>query len=315
MSKLVLHGRAGRTLEVDLRSPRVLAVTVMVCVFLVGGVFAAGSVLGAYWAEAKPGQQMQRWSLDLDRQRQEVEAARRLLESTVDALAVRVGDINAHVVRLDALGKRLTQLSGIRSPEFDFDRRPPNLSASVSANAQAGVPGLTDLLDSLSNEIADRERQMGALEHLVLASQERQAVVPQGPPVSTGFISSSFGSRLDPFTGYTAFHPGVDFAGTAGEAVSTVASGIVLWAGPKVGYGSLVEIDHGNGFVTRYAHNARVLVQVGDTVQKGQAVALMGSTGHSTGPHVHFEVLRDGVPVDPMGFIQHGALPTLASRR
>lgn len=313
MNRVVLHGPGGRTLEVDVRSRRSLVMLVMLAVLCLGGVFAAGSLVGAYWAEAKPGQQMQRWSVDLDRQRQEVEAARRQLQGTVDALAMRLGDINAHVIRLDALGKRLTQISGLRGSEFNFDERPRAVAATQASGLN--VPVISDLLDRLADQITDRERQMGALENVVVTGQLRRDVVPQGAPIATGYISSSFGSRLDPFTGYTAFHPGVDFAGDVGARVAAVAAGIVTWAGPKVGYGSLIEIDHGNGYITRYAHNAQILVQSGDTVRKGQPIALMGSTGHSTGPHVHFEVLRDGNPVDPMAFISRNTLPMLVTNR
>lgn len=313
MNRVVLHGPGGRTLEFDMRSPRMLAILVLLAVLCFGGVFAAGSLVGAYWADAMPGHQMQRWSVDLDRQRQDIETARRQLQGTVDALAMRLGDINAHVIRLDALGKRLTQMSGLKNGEFNFDERPAALSTVKRGGLD--VPVISDLLDRLSNQVTDRERQMGALENLVVTGQLRRDVVPQGAPIATGYISSSFGSRLDPFTGYTAFHPGVDFAGTVGAHIVAVAAGIVTWAGPKVGYGSLVEVDHGNGYITRYAHNAQILVQAGDTVQKGQSVALMGSTGHSTGPHVHFEVLRDGNPVDPMTFISRNTLPMLVTTR
>ena len=133
--------------------------------------------------------------------------------------------------------------------------------------------------------------------------------------MASGFISSYFGERVDPFTGYTTFHAGVDFAGEAGGDVLAVATGIVTWAGERFGYGNLVEIDHGDGYVTRYAHNSKVLVKAGDTVQKGQALALIGSTGHSTGPHVHFEVLRGGTAVDPMAFITKNAPPPLTAAR
>jgi murein DD-endopeptidase MepM/ murein hydrolase activator NlpD len=232
----------------------------------------------------------------------------------VDALAMRVGAINAHVIRLDALGKRLTQVAGLHPSEFNFDQPVVKAPAVVSGRS-ADLPVLTDVLDRLADQITDRERKMGALENVVLAKQMGTAVVPQGAPIAKGFISSQFGRRSDPFTGYTAFHPGVDFAGKVGDPIAAVAAGIVTWAGPKVAYGYLVEIDHGNDYVTRYAHNEQILVQVGDTVQKGQAVALMGSSGHSTGPHVHFEVLLDGNPVNPMGFISHNILPTLVMSR
>jgi murein DD-endopeptidase MepM/ murein hydrolase activator NlpD len=130
-------------------------------------------------------------------------------------------------------------------------------------------------------------------------------VKPSGRPVREGYISSYFGERMDPFNGEEAMHKGVDFATDAGADVLAVASGIVTWSGPREGYGNLVEINHGNGYTTRYAHNAQTLVSVGDTVERGQAVAVVGSTGRSTGPHVHFEVLRDGTQINPMAFVGH----------
>ena len=231
-----------------------------------------------------------------------------------DVLATRVGQMNAHLIRLDALGKRLTEMAGLSKGEFHFDSAPP-VGGVDAAGQPASMPILTDMLDHLSEQLADRERQLGALENLILTRELRREVYPQGRPVQSGFISSFFGERVDPFTGYTSFHPGVDFAGEAGAQVQSVATGVVTWAGDKNGYGNLVEINHGNGLVTRYGHNSEVLVHVGETVQKGQALALIGSTGHSTGPHVHFEVLRDGNPVDPMAFINQNAAPLLAKSR
>ena len=140
---------------------------------------------------------------------------------------------------------------------------------------------------------------------MILARELKEEIHPEGRPVATGFISSYFGERADPFDGTEAFHKGVDFAGTAGSNVVAVAAGVVTWAGERSGYGKLIEISHGDGFVTRYAHNERTLVTVGQTVKRGERIALMGSTGRSTGPHVHFEVLRNGRQVNPLSFIGH----------
>jgi murein DD-endopeptidase MepM/ murein hydrolase activator NlpD len=148
-----------------------------------------------------------------------------------------------------------------------------------------------------------RETQLSALENLILARELKKEIHPEGRPVANGFISSYFGERADPFDGRDEFHKGVDFAGAIGSKVMAVAAGVVTWAGERAGYGKLIEINHGDGYVTRYAHNERTLVSVGQTVKRGDAVALMGSTGHSTGPHVHFEVLRNGRQVDPLSFI------------
>jgi murein DD-endopeptidase MepM/ murein hydrolase activator NlpD len=128
-------------------------------------------------------------------------------------------------------------------------------------------------------------------------------VYPEGRPVQECWISSYFGRRADPFTGYSAVHKGLDFAGQAGDRVTSVAAGLVTYAGDRAGYGQMVEINHGNGLATRYCHNEKLLVKQGDMVRKGQDVALMGSTGHSTGPHLHFEVLKNGTQVDPLRFI------------
>ena len=130
-----------------------------------------------------------------------------------------------------------------------------------------------------------------------------ERVMPSGRPVEEGWLSSTYGKRSDPFTGKPDFHPGLDFAGRKGSEVVAVADGVVIWSGPRGGYGNMVEIDHGHGYVTRYGHNEKNLVKVGDTVKKGQEIALMGSTGHSTGPHVHFEVLHNGKTVNPARFI------------
>ena len=317
MNIIVFSRQQGRARQFDLRSPLFVGVALAVLALVLGSVFAAGSWIGAQWAEAQPGQQLERWSADLVRQRQDLEAARQLLQQKVDALAMRVGQMNAHVIRLDALGKRLTDMAGLKKGEFDFGNTPPVGGVDVSATTgqPASVPLLTDMLDRLSDQLSDRERQLGALENLIQTRELRREVYPQGRPVQAGFISSFFGHRVDPFTGYTAFHPGVDFAGEQGAAVVSVATGIVTWAGEHQGYGQLVEINHGNGYLTRYAHNSKVLVRAGETVQRGQVLALVGSTGHSTGPHVHFEVLRDGAPVDPMAFINRNAAPLLAAGR
>jgi murein DD-endopeptidase MepM/ murein hydrolase activator NlpD len=161
------------------------------------------------------------------------------------------------------------------------------------------------MIDDLSRRIDSRSAQFASLENVILGRQLSAQIKPTGRPVREGYISSYFGERMDPFNGEQAMHKGVDFATDAGADVLAVASGIVTWSGPREGYGNLIEINHGNGYSTRYGHNAETLVTVGDTVQRGQAVAVVGSSGRSTGPHVHFEVLRDGTQIDPMAYVGH----------
>ncbi len=217
-------------------------------------------------------------------------------------MAMRLGEVNAHVIRLDALGKRLTEMADIDSREFNFERDPPS-GGPEGEGVSAQIPDLSVMLTQLEQRVDLRESQLSALENVILARELKAQIHPEGRPVSNGFISSYFGERADPFDGREAFHKGVDFAGTAGSKVVAVAAGVVTWAGERSGFGKLVEINHGDGYLTRYAHNERMLVSVGETVKRGEPIALMGSTGRSTGPHVHFEVLRNGRQVDPLSFI------------
>ena len=153
----------------------------------------------------------------------------------------------------------------------------------------------------------DREQQLDILETLLANRKIEDAVFLAGRPIKKGWMSSHFGRRADPFTGRMAIHEGVDFAGKLGSDIVTVGSGVVTWSDNRYGYGRLVEINHGNGFMTRYAHNMENKVTVGDIVKKGQVIALMGSSGRSTGPHVHFEVYKHGRPVDPATYIHRAS--------
>jgi murein DD-endopeptidase MepM/ murein hydrolase activator NlpD len=191
--------------------------------------------------------------------------------------------------------------------EFDFTTSPslggPEELVTAADGSELQLGTLVDSLELLDLQLADRSRQLGVLEDLLLNRKLADEVHPEGRPVNSGYISSRFGERSDPFTGRLAFHKGIDFAGREGNAVVAVASGVVTWAGDRYGYGQMVEVNHGNGYVTRYAHNAENLVIVGDTVKRGDVIARMGDTGRATGPNLHFEVLQDGRAVDPLSFI------------
>jgi murein DD-endopeptidase MepM/ murein hydrolase activator NlpD len=197
-------------------------------------------------------------------------------------------------------------MANINSREFDFDNDPPQGgSESDGVGRGAQVPDVNLMINDLNRRVDARSAQFSELENVILGRQLSAEIKPSGRPVREGYISSYFGERMDPFNGEEAFHKGIDFASGAGTDVLAVASGIVTWAGPREGYGNLIEVNHGNGYVTRYGHAARVLVAVGDEVERGQAVAVVGSTGRSTGPHVHFEVVKDGRQIDPMAFVGH----------
>lgn len=305
MNVIVFSKRFGKARQFELGRPMAMTVTIAAVVLVLSGVLFAGVQLGRSGLAFDPATQVTEWGTKLEQQRTEIANARRDLQERLDALTSRVGQMNAHVIRLDALGRRLTEMANLDKGEFNFDSEPAvGGPEGLVESATVAAPDLTAMLDDLTNQIRDRERQLSVLESMISTRNLSRQVVPDGRPVLQGWISSNFGFRSDPFTGRNAYHRGIDFAGPAGSQVVAVASGVVTYSKDRFGYGRTVEINHGNGYVTRYAHNQRALVQVGDTVQKGQAIALIGSTGRSTGPHLHFEVLKQGRAVDPMTFVR-----------
>ena len=175
----------------------------------------------------------------------------------------------------------------------------------MTAGSNVAVPEVLDAMTSLGYQLTHREAQLDVLESVLMTQNLKERVYPQGRPVKSGWLSSYFGRRTDPFTGKPANHTGIDFAGKQGDEIVAVADGVVTWSSDRYGYGVMVEINHGNGYSTRYAHNSENLVAVGDKVKKGQVVALMGETGRATGPNLHFEVLRNGSRVNPVNFIRN----------
>ncbi len=302
MNIILFSRRIGRAQHISLNHPVILGGVAAITLGVLGLAFAAGMQLGERSGQRlAPGSPVQ-LARTLAEQQREIAEMRALVQERVDALAARMGQVNAHVLRLDALGKRLTQMANINSREFDFDSAPA-VGGPETEGLAAQLPDLAAMLARLEERVALRDSQLSALENVILQRELRAQIVPEGRPVRQGFVSSYFGERQDPFTGHQAFHRGVDFASEAGAEVIAVASGVVTFAGERAGYGTMVEIAHGDGYVTRYGHNQSNLVEVGQTVTRGQVIATMGSTGRSTGPHVHFEVLRAGIHVDPLSFI------------
>ena len=304
MNVILLSKRDGRARQLDLARPLTLtALSALVFAFL-GSAFALGVQLGRGNHERVVLADTTRFGSLLAEQKKQIADLKQQVQLRVDAMAMRLGEVNAHVIRLDALGKRLTEMADIDSREFNFDRDPPRGGPEGDGEGRsAQIPDLSTMLAQLEQRVDLRESQLSALENVILARELHQEIHPEGRPVANGFISSYFGERADPFDGLEAFHKGVDFAGAPGSPVTAVAAGVVTWAGERTGYGKLIEINHGDGFTTRYARNERTLVTVGQTVKRGESIALMGSTGRSTGPHVHFEVLRNGRQVNPLSYI------------
>ncbi len=229
--------------------------------------------------------------------------ARKHTETHVNALAQRLGQLQAQMWRLNALGSHLARMVGLDKNEFDFTREPAMGGPAPRPIIEPVAPALFPALDALDTRLANQGERLQALETLLMNRQLEAAVTPSGWPVQGGWVSSGFGWRVDPFTGRRALHEGVDIASRLGSPIHAMGDGVVSHAGPKAGYGLMVEVTHGN-IVTRYAHAKSVLVKVGDRVDRGHPLATVGTSGRSTGPHVHFEVLRDGKFVNPNPYLQ-----------
>jgi murein DD-endopeptidase MepM/ murein hydrolase activator NlpD len=238
----------------------------------------------------------------LERERAGLEVIKQETLSHMDALGDRLGQMQADVLRLNALGGRLVQMAGLSEDEFDFDNPPAQGGPEPVDVRETTVAELTEEMNHLFSELQDRDRKLTMLEQLIMERDLEEQIMPAGSPVLSGFITSKFGHRKDPINGKGSFHAGVDFAGKRGSPIVAVADGLVIAAENRSGYGKTVEIRHGNGLVTRYAHNQKLVVQVGDLVKKGDVIAKMGSSGRATGPHLHFEVLDGEKRINPMQF-------------
>jgi murein DD-endopeptidase MepM/ murein hydrolase activator NlpD len=220
----------------------------------------------------------------------------------VNALAARLGELQAETNRLNALGERLIRMAQLQDGEFDFER--PLGVGGAGPVTDMPANELRRGMQALGGQLGSTGVQLSVLDSLLFQRQLDLRSVPSRAPVADSYITSGFGARADPFGGGREFHKGVDFEAHTGDPVLAVADGVVTFAGVRSGYGNVVEVDHGNGLVTRYAHNSRLVVQVGDLVRRGQQIARAGSTGRSTGAHVHFEVWKDGRVVNPRPYLQ-----------
>jgi murein DD-endopeptidase MepM/ murein hydrolase activator NlpD len=227
-------------------------------------------------------------------------------QRNINALAARLAELQAASTRLDALGERLAQMGQLTLDEFDFGKPPPmGGPGDYVAVGPADEQELGLAVNVLGEKLRRQASQLDTLQFLMANRQLESDLTPTGWPVKKGWISSRFGERNDPFTGQREKHTGLDFAGVRGTDVLSVASGVVVWAANRNGYGKTVEIDHGNGYLTRYAHSDELVVKAGEHVNPGQVIAKMGSTGRASAPHVHFEVLKDGHQVNPGRFVSN----------
>ncbi len=245
------------------------------------------------------------WQQDLELKEQNIERLKRESNEQLKLLYIRIAELHAKLIRLDALGEQIAKTAKINSEEFNFSR-PPAIGGpeSSSVGPYFQPPSFILAIDDLAKDIQLREQELEVLNKLLGNKDFDSDRYISGRPVKWGWLTSKFGRRNDPFSGRIAWHEGVDYAGKENSEIITVAAGVVTWSGPRDGYGNMVEVSHGGQYSTRYAHANQLLVKVGDVVDKGQSIALMGSSGRSTGPHVHYEVHKNGNPVTPAHYIK-----------
>ena len=247
------------------------------------------------------------WNARLDHQREGIDLLSRQAREKVLAAGRELADMESRLLRMEALGERvseMTRFAGLGDSEFRFDLPAATGGPETAVGAESiAVSDYFAKVDQLSAELRMREREMKMLESLLAGGSFRNQIAPAQGPLDGGWISSRYGARIDPISGKPAWHHGVDFSAGPGSDVKAVAGGVVTFAGTSGAYGKMVEIEHGEGISTRYAHHDSVEVKPGDIVKKGQKIARLGSTGRSTGPHVHFEVLRNGRRFDPAEYL------------
>lgn len=238
-------------------------------------------------------------------QEQQQRKTQSYLQDNLNAMAVRLGQMQAQLLRLDTLGERLAKLAGFKQQELMFNEVPGRggaLSSVPSQNLSLG--DFTQQLDTLTRQLEDRGDKLGLLESMFTQESARKKLTPTKLPVEDAWYSSNFGWRIDPFTGQRAFHEGIDFMAEEGTPIYAAAAGVVVYSEIHPQYGNMIEIDHGNDLISRYAHASKRFVRVGDVVLRGTRIANVGKTGRATGAHLHFEVRQRGAARNPAQFLQ-----------
>jgi len=306
MNVILLNNFCKRKGSIDLCLPKSMMLFVLLAFAVVGvSVFAGYSVGMSQVADSSDSIPKTELKKILDEDRAALMEEKARLQANLDALSIKIGALQAKVLRLDSLGERLVDVANLDSSEFNFSEEPAlgGMEIPDSARSQT-VLTLTDDIENFNRLLQDRTAKLDILDELIHTGQLYEEITPSGRPITKGWLSSRFGKRIDPKTGKKTFHRGYDYAGKVGDDVIAVASGIVTRAERQNGFGNMIEIKHVEGYSTLYAHNKKNLVAVGDVVKKGQQIAMLGSTGRSTGPHVHFEVRKDGKYVNPKKYIK-----------
>lgn len=310
MQVIIMHSRLTQAKSVTLSSTHLL---VFLVVFLLLALLASFSLIGLFsrFADTESA-----WVKNILPQAMLVSSAGslggndRYVKENLAAMAVKIGEMQAQLIRLDALGERVQGLAGVKPEEFNFKELPGRGGAEVLTDLSKSDLNLQDFqasLDSLSKELNYRSDYLNVVESKLMSFKLQAKLLPTIVPVNVGYNASTFGRRLDPFSGRTAFHEGLDFSAPTGTPIVAAAGGVVVSAEYHPEFGNMLEIDHGGDMLTRYAHASKLLAKVGDIVKRGQHIANIGSTGRSTGAHLHFEVRIKGVPQNPHKFLNAGS--------
>jgi murein DD-endopeptidase MepM/ murein hydrolase activator NlpD len=288
------HLRAPKKINLGhQRTAVVFGASAFLAVALVFGLgFVANTVAGSV--------QVSQLKSQVDEQNKQIAELKADNQRDMNAMALRLAELQAQANRLNALGIRLTRDSKLNGGEFNFDRVPGAGGGEKAEDVSAAE--LEQNLKQLQAEFEASSQQLSVLESMLFEQELELKSQPTTRPTE-GFVTSGFGYRMHPVLGGRAHHNGIDFEANIGDPVRSAGNGLIKFAGWKSGFGNVVEIDHQNGYVTLYAHNSAFVVKEGDIVRAGQVVAKAGSTGRSTGPHVHFEVHKDGRPVNPRAFL------------
>jgi murein DD-endopeptidase MepM/ murein hydrolase activator NlpD len=299
---ILIPGRMARARTLDVSAWHLGALAILAAALL------CAATTGLYWVTIRNAADLRipvLQKLVVAAQEAESERARAFLQQNLNAMAVKLGEMQAQLTRLDALGERLSSLAGIRPQEFRFAEAPGlgGAAPTLMPPQNLSLAEFSDKLASVSRHVENRNDMLSVLEAQLFDQAVKKKLLPTMLPVAAPYNASGFGRRIDPFTGQWAMHEGIDFLAEPGSTVVAAAGGVVQFAGFHPQYGFMVDVEHGNDLVTRYAHLSKLFVKAGDVVLRGRRIALSGSTGRSTGPHLHFEVRYRGAAQNPGRFL------------
>ncbi len=304
MNIILVSNRFAKARSISLTGTHLILLAMLAAVLFVAAVLAAQYAIVRF----HPGfmsNELRSWMASAQQDEQQKQET--FMHKSLDTLAIRLGQMQAQVQRLNGLGARLAKLTGMKPEEFSFDKLPaqggPYLPSALQQ--QVSMSSMEQQMAELNAMLSDRSDKLVALETLLMQDKLSKKLLPSIAPIKSVWYSSNFGWRIDPFTGRNAMHEGVDYMVPEGTPIYASAGGVVVYADTHPEYGNMVEIDHGNQIITRYAHASKLIVKVGQLVRRGQEIAISGSTGRSTGPHLHFEVRYKGVAQNPVRFLEN----------